>query len=374
MVFDDKMSRGATKLRKFYKMEQDAPIYQSEFGFYSLDRWKREGHITDDTNIHELFGFDEPGSYNLGGLGWCEAAFHPFFDEIQIEDRGKYEVVQDFAGRHVLFFKGRRSGFMPEYLDHPVKDMKTWQESCKWRLDPAAPGRFDGLEGRMESAAENARQGKVIVQQVVGGYMYLRSLIGPLDLLYKFYDEPELIHDCMQAWLNLADAVIEIHQRYVTLDELFIAEDICYNHGTLISPDMIREFLFPYYQQLITNIKKRQLDRDRHLYFQVDTDGFAIPAIPLYREISMDYMSPFEVASSCDVVQVSKDYPDLLIRGGFDKRILSVSKDAIDREVDRILPKMKRRGGYIPTCDHGVPEEVAFENYMHFRKRLREFS
>jgi hypothetical protein len=25
---------------------------------------------------------------------------------------------------------------MPEYVDHPVKDMKTWTENCAWRLDP----------------------------------------------------------------------------------------------------------------------------------------------------------------------------------------------------------------------------------------------
>jgi hypothetical protein len=52
----------------------------------------------------------------------------------------------------------------------------------------------------------------------------------------------------MQTWLALADAVIARHQQHVTLDELFLAEDICYNNGPLISPDMMREFLLPYYQ------------------------------------------------------------------------------------------------------------------------------
>ena len=34
-----------------------------------------------------------------------------------------------------------------------------------------------------------------------------------------------------------------------------------------------------------------------------------------------------------------------------------------------------REGGiYIPTCDHGVPEEVEFEDYLHFRRRLLEFA
>ena len=30
-------------------------------------------------------------------------------------------------------------------------------------------------------------------------------------------------------------------------------------------------------------------------------------------------------------------------------------KTAIDREVERVLPVMRERGGFIPTCDHCVP-------------------
>lgn len=373
MVPREKMSRGAGLMRDVYDIRPDAPIYQTEFGFFSLDRWKREGYIDDRTDLSALFGYDPPGRHHLDGLGWCEASFYPAFEEKVIEDRGDYEVVQDYAGRHVLFFKGRRVGFMPEYINHPVKDIKTWEENCKWRLDPSTPGRYTDLQARMDAARKSAGEGRLIVLNLIGGYMYLRSLIGPIDLLYKFYDEPDLIHECMKTWFELADGVAARYQRHVTVDELFIAEDICYNRGPLISPDMVREFLFPYYSQLIENVKKRQLDKTRHLYFHVDTDGFAESVILLYREIGMDRMSPFEVASGCDVVRVGKMYPDLILSGGIDKRVLAEGKDAIDRQIDAILPVMKKRGGYIPTCDHGVPEEVSFENYMHFRKRLLEY-
>jgi hypothetical protein len=159
----------------------------------------------------------------------------------------------------------------------------------------------------------------------------------------------------------------------MTLDELFLAEDICYNHGPLISPDMMREFLFPYYSQLIENIKKRQIDKTRHLYIQIDTDGYAVPVIDVYKEIGMDHMSPFEAASGCDAVSIGAGYPGLLMRGGFDKRVLSQGKDRIDKLIGHIMPIMQKRGGYIPMCDHGVPEEVSFENYMHFRKRMLEY-
>jgi uroporphyrinogen decarboxylase len=224
----------------------------------------------------------------------------------------------------------------------------------------------------MAAARDSAGKGLMIQQNLIGGYMYLRSLIGPADLLYAFHDLPGLIHDCMSAWFDLADAVIARHQEHVTIDEIYFAEDICYNHGPLISPAMMREFLLPYYRQIIDNLKARQIDPTRHLYVQIDTDGFAPPTIPLYREIGMDAMSPFEVASGCDVVQIGREWPHLAIFGGIDKRVLAQGREAIDRMVERILPAMRERGGYIPTCDHGVPEEVPYEDYLHYRERCVE--
>jgi len=86
----------------------------------------------------------------------------------------------------------------------------------------------------------------------------------------------------------------------------------------------------------------------------------------------MDAMSPFEVASGCDVVELGRQYPDLVMSGGIDKRVLSKTKQEIDAYLERVLPPMRERGGYTPTCDHGVPEEVSYENYLHYRKRCVE--
>jgi len=367
------MSRAVQKLRDTYAMTPGAPLYRKEFGFYSMDLWKRQGHVAPDTDLASLFQFDPPATCDLVALGWCQAAFAPAFEEKVIEDRGDHELAQDKAGRHVLFFKGRRSGFMPEYVDHPVKDQRTWEENVKWRLDPDTPSRWADLGERMADARRCAAQGFIMRQRIIGGYMYLRSLIGPEALPYAFYDMPHVIHDCMATWLRLAEAVVSRHQQYVTLDEVFFAEDICYNHGLLLSPEMMRQFLLPYYQQLLAAVKSRQIDRSRPLHVHVDTDGHAMPSINIYREaIGLDFMSPFEVASGCDVVEVSRQYPWLIISGGMDKREMAKGPAAIDRMVERIIPPLRARGGYIPTCDHGVPEEVSFADYLHYRKRCVE--
>lgn len=369
----EKMILPARKWRDAYDIVPGAPLVQREFGYYCLDEWYQQG-LDPQADKAEVFQYDQPdGRYIIGGLGGCEAAFYPNFEDKLIEDRGEHEVIQDFSGRHVLVFKGRRDGFMPEYLDHPVKDMKSWEEKCKWRMNPETPGRYDYLERVQPEAIVAAGQGVYICQLLVGGYMYLRSLMGPIETLYAFYDMPEVIHDCMKTWLELADAVTSRHQEFITFDELFLSEDICYNHGLLCSPDHVKEFLFPYYQQLITNVKSRQIDRNRRLFINIDTDGNCVWAIDLYQEgIGMDALAPFEVASGCDVVEIGKRYPNLVMSGGIDKRILAKGKKEIDEMLERILPAMRKRGGYIPTCDHGVPAEVSMENYLYYRKRSLE--
>lgn len=377
------MIASAIKLRDTYEKKPDVPFYRSEFGYnsrwgveacyYCLDQWYQQG-LSKDTDLVELFGYDPQGNYCLGQLGACEPEFVPPFEEKVVEDRGKYEVIQDMAGRKLLVFKGRRQGFMPEYIDHQVKGTKTWQENVKWRLDPNTPQRHQDFQSRMDAALAEAAKGKIITQDIVGPYMYLRSLIGPEKLWYAFYDLPDVIHDCMKTWFELCDDITARHQQYVTIDELFFEEDICYKNGPLISSEMMKEFLFPYYKQLISNIKSRQLDKNRKLYVQVDSDGYSVAIIELYQKnIGLNVMSPFEVAAGCDVVEIGKKYPDLVIIGGIDKRVLAVGKDAIDKHLAHILPAMKKRGGYIPTCDHGVPAEVSLENYLYYRKRCVEW-
>ena len=359
------------RVRATYEFRPLDHMYRTEFYISgeAIERWKTEG-LPEDWQETNFFNYDTTSIIDTGvNLGWTEPAFLPCYEEKLIEDLGDVEIIQDVAGRHVKFFKGRRHGFMPTYIKHPVSCMADW-ESVAPRLDAQSPERWNGIAERVRARrleADNA--GGIINQTMIGGYMYLRALIGPEDLLYKFYDEPELIHAAMQAWLRLADEALTRVQAEIEIDEIFIGEDICYNHGLLISPDTMREFLLPYYQQMLANARARQ---SRRIFLHVDTDGDCRPAIPVYAELGLDKMSPFEVASGCDVVEIAKKYPDLIIAGGIDKRVLAAGKDAIEAHLQHIMPFMKDRGGYYPTCDHGVPEDVSLNNYLYYRQRVCE--
>ena len=57
--------------------------------------------------------------------------------------------------------------------------------------------------------------------------------------------------------------------------------------------------------------------------------------------------------------------------GGFSKRILAAGADAIAAEIDRLAPLVEE-GGFICFCDHRVPPDVSFENYLFYVQRAKE--
>lgn len=259
---------------------------------------------------------------------------------------------------------------MPQYLKGCVENRTDWENDVKHRLLPETPERRVFFEQKKNEVQKKVLGGeKLYTASIIGGYMHLRSLLEPTRLLYLFYDDPSLIHDIMKNWLYLMTTALCKIQNLFPFFRLFIGEDICFKTGPLISPAMIRTFLVPYYKELYQTLKNRQKEK---LFFEVDTDGAAYTVIDVYREAGVTAVSPLEVAANCDVVKMGLQYPWLVMSGGIDKRILAAGKDAIDRELERIITPMVKRRGYFPTCDHGVPEDVSLDNYIHYRRRVSE--
>jgi hypothetical protein len=337
-----------------------------------IRKWQEEQGMPRDCDQLTLFNFDLPAIHALetNAIAY-ELPLMPLYETAVLEHQGEYEIVRDSYGTVEKVFKDHATGyFMPQFLRGPVTSRRGWEDDVKPRLDPTTPERWLGFDERI-AGARRAReeQGLMILQGFMGGFMYLRSLLGNVGMLYAVHDTPDLVHDMMATWARLADTVVERIQREIELDELWSGDDICYKSGLLISPDMFREFLMPYYQEVYSKARRRQ---KRTLYVYIDSDGFVPPAIPLYLEAGVNILCPFEVAAGCDVVEIGRQFPDLVIEGGIDKRVLAAGPEAIDEYLGRVIPPMLERGGFIPTCDHHVPDDVSFANYLYYRQRICE--
>jgi uroporphyrinogen decarboxylase len=59
--------------------------------------------------------------------------------------------------------------------------------------------------------------------------------------------------------------------------------------------------------------------------------------------------------------------------GGMDKRILARDKRAI-RDMVTGKKALLREGGYIPGCDHAIPPDIPWENFLYYHRLVDELS
>lgn len=359
------------RLKAVYAFQKTDRLPRREFYIWgeTIERWRQEGWDGNDA----VFQYDSTdGMVDLlevlgrSFLGWTEAPLVPPFEEKVIERTTEYEYYRLSTGEVRKYRTGGRTAMMPQFITAPVERPEDWHESVKLKLDPQTPERWSRYdEARMGEVGASVADGTALVTaRVVGGYMFLRSLCGPEKLLYLFHDDPGLLHDMMKTWLHLASTCLRKVQRRTPFFRLYFGEDIAFKTGPLVSPQTVKDFLLPYYRELFEEMKAGQ---KKFLHIELDTDGNPDILLPLYIGLGVTAMSPCEMAADCHPVEIRKRYPDLVLGGGIDKRVLASGKDDIRRELDRVIPFMKARGGYIPMCDHGVPPDVSFENYRFYR-------
>ena len=321
----------------------------------TLQRWRDEGMESDD--LSEVFGFDAGFDYIPVNLG-----YYPMFEQKVISDDGKMRVRRNEYGITLEEKVGHST--IPNFIDYPVKTREDWETLKKERLDPNSPERFPD---NWQEVARSLKEKDAALQ--IGTWPYglfgtPRDLFGVEGLLMAFCEEPELIHDIID---YLTDFWIEIYKlilKDVQIDHIHIWEDMSCKHGPLISPAMIREFMMPNYKKIVEFAKQNGIS-----IVSIDTDGNVDLLLPIYEECGINLVLPFEVQAGSDVVKYRKDYPNISILGGIDKRELAYGYTEIDAELDRIS-ELFTASGYIPSPDHQVHPEVSYENFMYYTRQL----
>ena len=227
---------------------------------------------------------------------------------------------------------------------------------------------IDDLINRALNLKESHDKGECIIRVWMDGFFWFpRSLMGIQNHLFAFYEQPELIkrinNDVAEFHIKTAEALFKVFKP----DMVGIAEDMSYNHGSMISYDMFREFLLPYYQRLIPVIKKHGIK------VLIDSDGNVHELIPWLIEAGIDGIYPLERQSHVDINYIREKFPKFLMFGGYNKLVMSKGEAAMREEFERVLPVMKS-GGFIVSVDHQTPPEVTLENYKIYVKLLKEYS
>ena len=149
-----------------------------------------------------------------------------------------------------------------------------------------------------------------------------------------------------------------------------LSEDMAYKSHSMISPAMVRKFLMPQYLRWVDQIKSSGCP-----IIDMDSDGEISVLIPLWIEVGINVCDPIEVAAGNDIVAYRERFGHkMAYTGGIDKRALAAGGDVMRAEVMRVVPPMLKDGGFIPGCDHGVPPDISWPNFIEYTRLLAQFT
>lgn len=341
--------------------EADRPPFGVGLGFCTwgstLARWKEESGIS-DLNLEEYFGFDR-------GFATVPADYgpNPGFPAEILEEDEEFVTKTDYRG---LTVRNRRDGgSMPEFLDYPVKSPEDWARYKNERLTFDGDARLSKVGDFITSHAQVDAPIQ-IGQFPWGVFGTPRDLLGAEELLVGFYTQPEIIRDMMQTytdlWLKLFSAVAARLQ----IDHIHIWEDMSGRNGSLISMEMVEDFMMPCYDRIADFGTRHGIP-----LISVDSDGLVDELVPVMMRHGINVFWPFEVQAGNDIVKYRESYPTLGIMGGLDKNALSehATKQAMHRELDK-AETMLSGGGYIPGFDHQIPPNVPWSKWRWFMRSL----
>lgn len=323
----------------------------------TLQRWRKESGIADlDPNRH--FCFD-------AGFQVARLAYGPFppFEQIVLEEDKNFIVSRNERG---IVVRNRRDySSMPDFLSHPIKNPTDWEAYKAERLQLEIDHRTAHLDEFVAAMSHTDAPVQVGVFPW-GVFGTPRDLLGAEELLYAFYDCPEMVQDMMTVHTNLWLALYERVASSIQIDHIHIWEDMSGRQGSLISMEMVEQFMMPHYDRISAFARAHGVP-----IVSVDSDGWLGQLVPVYLAHGVNMVMPFEVQAGNNVEDYRRRYPDMGIVGGLDKNALAENRAAIHRQLD-LAARMIEQGRFIPGFDHLIPPNVAWKDWCFFVEHLRK--
>ena len=344
----------------------------------TLAIWHQQG-LPKDKNymsvIYETLGIepDRPKARNLG----LNVSFRmiPTFEEKVIEHKNGHYIVQDWMGAiteisdkyDYTYIRAAKDFVTRKWHKFPVENRVDWEEMKK-RFNPRDPKRHpEDIKERCKAMKD---RDFVLSFGFNGPFWQIREWVGMENLCMMMVEDPDFVKDMAEFWTNFVSETMAPIIENVDVDSVGISEDMAFKAHSMISPKMTRQFLLPAYQQWYSELKASGCP-----IIHMDSDGYIGELIPIWIESGINYSGPNEVAAENDIVEFRKTFgKKMAYSGGIDKRAIAKGGKVMEQELERVIPPLLKDGGFTPGCDHGVPPDISWQNFMEYSRLLAKMT
>ena len=340
--------------------------------------WHQQG-LPEDKNymtaLYEILGMEPEKSYKPRASLGVSFRMIPTFEERVLEHKNGHYIVQDWMGAiteisdkyDYTYIRAAKDFVTRKWHRFPVQTREEWEEMKK-RYDPRDPRRHpEDLKERCK-----IMQGRdyVVSFGFNGPFWQIREWVGMENLCVMMIEDPEFAQDMAEFWTEFVSQTMTPILDNVEVDSVSISEDMAFKAHSMISPKMARQFLLPAYKRWVSEIK----DSGCPIVY-MDSDGYVGELIPIWIEAGINFSGPNEVAAENDIVEYRRLFGrEMAYNGGIDKRAIAKGGNVIEDELERVIPPLLKGGGFIPGCDHGVPPDISWPNFIKYSRLLAKMT
>jgi hypothetical protein len=319
-------------------------------------------------DILGIYNFPKKSGHDLD----VKFAMIPQFEEKVIEHINGHYIVQDWMGAiteisdqyDFTYLRMAKDFVTRKWHKFPVEAQQDWEEKISWRYDPKDTSRFPvDFAQQVEQLQQRDFPLKLSIN---GPFWQLREWCGFAGLCTLMIEDEKFIHRMVLYWQKFVLEMLSCLLKKIVPDFVMINEDMAFKLHSMISPRMVKKYLLPTWKAWNVLLKSSGVP----LVF-IDSDGFIGELIPLWIEAGFDGCFPVEVAAGNDILVYRQEHrKKMAFIGGIDKRSLAAGGKPMLTEVLRVVPPLMKEGGIIPGCDHGVPPDVSWSNFVEYSQIL----
>ena len=211
----------------------------------------------------------------------------------------------------------------------------------------------------LERAAKMLPEGMKIIPNTSGVFENTSWLMGLTSFAYALYDDPDFVAEVFR---RVGELLVSIFEHLADMEEviaLWLGDDLGSNTATLVSPELLRRYVFPWHKRLA------DIAHAHGLPFMLHSCGnLKAIAEDLLEYVGIDAWHSLQ-PNIYDIAELKRAYGDrVCLIGNVEVDLLARGTPEQVRETVRhLLREVAPGGGFCLGSSNSIPTYVPIENY-----------
>ncbi len=210
-----------------------------------------------------------------------------------------------------------------------------------------------------EEAIRFLPSGMKIIGQYGDIFTWAWTLMGFETFSYALVDDPQLAGRVMDTLGQLITGMFSTMADFPQVGALWYTDDLAFKTGLLVSPQVLRDHLFPWMKRI------GQLCRQRNIPFMYHSDGKLDAVMGDLLDCGINALHPIE-PQAMDIREMKKKYGmRLCLIGNVDLEytLTRGTPQDVERETRSLIRDVGPGGGYCVSSSNSIPSYVPLANY-----------